>query len=192
MRASDEDPPPPTLLLLLSLPSTSTCSPDATSSSISFLSIDFDKLSLEPELQEGRYELRPSPGPQTLQRITQNSMPPTARIAQFYRIPAHKSGRFQPYNVPFQLRRRRKSTTSASTKQTDMEILLKIKLKGDVDPLKMCIFDKDKLVSTPCSVQANRRPEPARNEEIDELSEYFTHFVRVELKMSALAESMYV
>lgn len=48
------------------------------------------------------------------------------------------------------------------------------------------------MPTTSCSVQAARPPSPTENEEIDELSEYFTHFVRVELKMSALAESMYV
>nr|CDJ93984.1 Protein F02E9.5, isoform a [Haemonchus contortus] len=42
-----------------------------------------------------------------------------------------------------------------------------------------------------CSVQAVRRP-PTPDGEVDELSEYFAHFVRVDLKMSSLAESMYV
>ncbi|KAK5977279.1 hypothetical protein GCK32_005005 [Trichostrongylus colubriformis] len=41
-----------------------------------------------------------------------------------------------------------------------------------------------------CSVQAARPPTP--DGEVDELSEYFAHFVRVDLKMSSLAESMYV
>ncbi|EGT41150.1 hypothetical protein CAEBREN_31819 [Caenorhabditis brenneri] len=121
-------------------------------------------------------------------------MPPTAENAQFYRTPAHKNGRFLPYDVPFKLRRRRKATkNSATSKPTDIEVLLKIKLKGNVEPLRMCIFDKENVLPKPCSVQANRPPSPINEaEEVDELSEYFTHFVRVELKMSSLAESMYV
>lgn len=200
-RMTKEEPPP---MVDSSMPSTSkstcqitiTCenseSEDSTcSSSISsFLSLDFDKLSLDSDLCEGRYDQnRPAPGPQSLPtRITQN-MPPTAKNVQFYRTPAHKSGRFLPYEVPFKLRRRRKATKDSSL--TDIEVLLKIKLKGDVESLRMCIFDKENILPKPCSVQAARPPSPEA-EEVDELSEYFTHFVRVELKMSSLAESMYV
>lgn len=50
---------------------------------------------------------------------------------------------------------------------------------------------RENILPKPCSVQAARPPSPEA-EEVDELSEYFTHFVRVELKMSSLAESMYV
>ncbi|CAL2028864.1 unnamed protein product [Caenorhabditis brenneri] len=207
---AEKEPPP--ITTSSSIPSTSTCSPitvtcdsefdiatcsssTSLSSSISsFLTLDFDKLSLDPDLREGRYNQNHSPpGPQSPTRITQN-MPPTAENAQFYRTPAHKNGRFLPYDVPFKLRRRRKATrNSATSKPTDIEVLLKIKLKGDVEPLRMCIFDKENVLPKPCSVQANRPPSPINEaEEVDELSEYFTHFVRVELKMSSLAESMYV
>uniref|UniRef100_A0A8R1DTZ6 Oxidative stress-responsive serine-rich protein 1 n=1 Tax=Caenorhabditis japonica TaxID=281687 RepID=A0A8R1DTZ6_CAEJA len=188
---------PPTAL---SLPSTSTCTPTCDSTlptpSISLiLSLDFDKLSLNPELCEGRYHQRASPGPQPPTKTTRKteSMPPVVKKVQYYRTPAHRNGRFLPYGVPFKLRRRRKSSNSIGIKPLDLEVFLKIKLKGEVEPARMCIFDKEKVLTKPCSVQAVRPPSPeAEAEDIDELSEYFTHFVRVDLKMSSLAESMYV
>uniref|UniRef100_A0A1I7T9H6 Oxidative stress-responsive serine-rich protein 1 n=1 Tax=Caenorhabditis tropicalis TaxID=1561998 RepID=A0A1I7T9H6_9PELO len=200
---SEEEPPP----TISQIPSTSTCPltvtcdseyDEATCSSLSssicsFLSLDFDKLTLDSDLWEGRYDQNnQTPGPQSPTQNTQN-MPPTAENTQSYRTPARKSGRFSPYDVPFKLRRRRKSSKASVTKPSDMEIYLKIKLKGNVEPFRMCIFDKDNLLPKPCSVQAVRPPTPINEaEEVDELSEYFTHFVRVELKMSSLAESMYV
>ncbi|EYC36340.1 hypothetical protein Y032_0907g2977 [Ancylostoma ceylanicum] len=59
----------------------------------------------------------------------------------------------------------------------------------DVEILRMCLLDR-RDVPVACSVQAARPPTP--DGEVDELSEYFAHFVRVDLKMSSLAESMYV
>ncbi|ETN81190.1 hypothetical protein RB195_006319 [Necator americanus] len=59
----------------------------------------------------------------------------------------------------------------------------------DVEILRMCLLDK-RDIPVACSVQAARPPTP--DGEVDELSEYFAHFVRVDLKMSSLAESMYV
>lgn len=53
----------------------------------------------------------------------------------------------------------------------------------------MCLLDR-RDIPVACSVQAVRPPTP--DGEVDELSEYFAHFVRVDLKMSSLAESMYV
>ncbi|VDO43336.1 unnamed protein product [Haemonchus placei] len=60
----------------------------------------------------------------------------------------------------------------------------------DVDVLRLCLLDR-RDIPVACSVQAVRRP-PTPDGEVDELSEYFAHFVRVDLKMSSLAESMYV
>ncbi|KAL6730204.1 hypothetical protein Aduo_001192 [Ancylostoma duodenale] len=59
----------------------------------------------------------------------------------------------------------------------------------DVEILRMCLLDR-RDVPVACSVQAARPPTP--DGEVDELTEYFAHFVRVDLKMSSLAESMYV
>lgn len=59
----------------------------------------------------------------------------------------------------------------------------------DVEVLRMCLLDR-RDIPVACSVQAVRPPTP--DGEVDELSEYFAHFVRVDLKMSSLAESMYV
>ncbi|EFP02743.1 hypothetical protein GCK72_001837 [Caenorhabditis remanei] len=205
---TEGEPPPRTSTSSSPIPSTSTCPitvtcdsesddstcPSSISSQISsFLTLDFDKLSLDSDLCEGRYDQnRRTPGPQSPTWITHN-MPPIAENAQFYRSTSQKYGRFSPYEVPIKLRRRRKTQNISKTKPTDIEILLKIKLKGDVEPLRMCIFDKEQILPKPCSVQAARPPSPVtETEEVDELSEYFTHFVRVELKMSSLAESMYV
>lgn len=62
-----------------------------------------------------------------------------------------------------------------------------IRLKGDVEALRLCIFEMPRSAAMNCSLQASRPPDP----HIDELAEYFEHFVNVRLKMSALAESMY-
>ncbi|PIO58152.1 hypothetical protein TELCIR_20418 [Teladorsagia circumcincta] len=59
----------------------------------------------------------------------------------------------------------------------------------DVEVLRLCLLDR-RDIPVACSVQAARPPTP--DGEVDELSEYFAHFVRVDLKMSSLAESMYV
>ncbi|KAK6041081.1 hypothetical protein COOONC_02853 [Cooperia oncophora] len=59
----------------------------------------------------------------------------------------------------------------------------------DVEILRFCLLDR-RDIPVACSVQAARPPTP--DGEVDELSEYFAHFVRVDLKMSSLAESMYV
>ncbi|KAE9418237.1 hypothetical protein Angca_000771 [Angiostrongylus cantonensis] len=59
----------------------------------------------------------------------------------------------------------------------------------DVESLRMCLLDR-RDIPVACSIQAARPPTP--DGEVDELSEYFAHFVRVDLKMSSLAESMYV
>ncbi|CAO4362183.1 unnamed protein product [Caenorhabditis nigoni] len=203
---TDDEPPSSNT----TVPSTSSTSPltvacdseseDLTrpSSSIipSFLTLNFDKLSLDSDLCEGRYDQDHSPpGPQSPTRDTQQNMPPTAENPQYYRATASKRGRFAPYDVPFKLRfRRRRKVKVSTTKSTDIEVLIKIKLKGDVEPLRMCIFDKEQiLLPKPCGVQAACPPSSTTQpEEVDELSEYFTHFVRVELKMSSLAESMYV
>ncbi|KHJ96942.1 hypothetical protein OESDEN_03086 [Oesophagostomum dentatum] len=60
----------------------------------------------------------------------------------------------------------------------------------DVEILRLCLLEDRRDIPIACSVQAARPPTP--DGEVDELSEYFAHFVRVELKMSSLAESMYV
>ncbi|CAJ0592702.1 unnamed protein product [Cylicocyclus nassatus] len=69
-------------------------------------------------------------------------------------------------------------------------ILCKIHFYDDVDVevLRMCLLEERRDIPIACSVQAARPPTP--DGELDELSEYFTHFVRVELKMSSLAESI--
>ncbi|CAI5437848.1 unnamed protein product [Caenorhabditis angaria] len=103
------------------------------------------------------------------------------------RTPKYKQGRFTPYSVPINMRWRRLSLSNSSN---DPETMSKAILKGDVEPLKLCLIDRKDLTNAPCSVQAARPPSP--DEDVDELSEYFAHFVRVESKMSALAESMYV
>ncbi|KAJ1350557.1 hypothetical protein KIN20_006369 [Parelaphostrongylus tenuis] len=59
----------------------------------------------------------------------------------------------------------------------------------DVEGLRLCLLDR-RDIPVACSIQAARPPTP--DGEVDELSEYFAHFVRVDLKMSSLAESMYV
>lgn len=43
-----------------------------------------------------------------------------------------------------------------------------------------------------CGQQANSPEMPIENGEVEELSEYFEHFVNIKLKMSSQAESMYV
>uniref|UniRef100_A0AC34R9Y6 Oxidative stress-responsive protein 1 n=1 Tax=Panagrolaimus sp. JU765 TaxID=591449 RepID=A0AC34R9Y6_9BILA len=52
----------------------------------------------------------------------------------------------------------------------------------------------DQSLKKPCGQEANlpECPQNVENGEIDELAEYFEHFVNVRLKMSAQAESMYV
>ncbi|CAD6184666.1 unnamed protein product [Caenorhabditis auriculariae] len=120
-----------------------------------------------------------SEGPST--RVS-SPTPPRATI----RCTTYRCGRYTPYFVHAFRRRRTKPTP---INEANVEEMAKIRLRGEVEALKLCLLDR-KDINTPCSVQAARPPSP--DEAVDELSEYFTHFVRVGLKMSALAESMYV
>ncbi|CAI4229921.1 unnamed protein product [Auanema sp. JU1783] len=94
--------------------------------------------------------------------------------------------RWRPYSLP-----RRFSVTKSKSSTEDLSsVFSRVRwrdLDVDVDDLKYSLLERKDNIS--CSVQAARAPSPTFL--VDELSEYFAHFVRVDLKMSALAESMY-
>ncbi|WKX91655.1 hypothetical protein Q1695_010019 [Nippostrongylus brasiliensis] len=92
--------------------------------------------------------------------------------------------KWNPYSIP----RKQPVTQAADDLFFEMS---RIQFPEDVDVeiLRLCLLDR-RDIPVACSVQAARPPTP--DGEVDELSEYFAHFVRVDLKMSSLAESMYV
>jgi len=95
---------------------------------------------------------------------------------------------------PYHRERRSKSSPVRGERQRDASYFSKlaaIRLKGDVDGLRMCILDSPRGVGgLSCSMEASRPP--LEDAHIDELAEYFEHFVTVQFKMSELAQSMYV
>ncbi|CAB3408888.1 unnamed protein product [Caenorhabditis bovis] len=133
--------------------------------------VDFEKLTIDVDAK------RPQP----------TQMPDNKCV--IFRTPIHKTGRYAPYKCPINSRWKQRPNEEQKEPEYTIEILLPVVLKGDVEPLKLCLIDRKDSV-TPCSVQAARPPSP--DDDVDELTEYFEHFVRVDLKMSALAESMYV
>ncbi|RCN27693.1 hypothetical protein ANCCAN_26572, partial [Ancylostoma caninum] len=108
----------------------------------------------------------------------------TARSRQHHPPFWRRRVKWTPYSLPRRI--------SAHVVIDDLySILCRIHFSEEVDVeiLRMCLLDR-RDIPVACSVQAARPPTP--DGEVDELSEYFAHFVRVDLKMSSLAESMYV